>query len=124
MVGSRKKGQSKRVEGLKYCKDVCFKWSVKTNKYSDGVKRCNTCERFIQCDDLRCPCCAVVLKCKPYGSRLRRRERAHREALEKNGMDKTCRICGKSYKTANNKSVACSTPCSIINRKKHLWRKV
>ena len=34
----------------------------KRNPYSNGFKRCTTCVKFIETDELRCYCCSIKLR--------------------------------------------------------------
>ncbi len=68
------------------CKGIHDKYKrtrrVGNSNYSDGVKRCNTCEVFIAWSGLNCPCCNFKLRTRPRSKQYKARLR--REA-EKNG---------------------------------------
>ena len=48
------------------CKGICSrhkhtqKWGL--SKYGAGLKRCSSCEVFFKTDEVRCPCCNLILK--------------------------------------------------------------
>ncbi|NND87250.1 MAG: hypothetical protein HKM23_08035 [Nitrosopumilus sp.] len=50
------------------CRGVCYRYkSIGTAmqlKYEKGQKRCSFCGIFIDCEDVRCPCCHTVLRTK------------------------------------------------------------
>jgi hypothetical protein len=46
------------------CNEICRKYQIKTNRYSDGIKRCSKCEVFIKWDGIHCPCCTLKLRDK------------------------------------------------------------
>ncbi|WP_316505545.1 hypothetical protein [Nitrosopumilus sp.] len=50
------------------CKGKCDKMrnlKPKNGKrYASGQKRCQICNLFVVCAELRCPCCNCMLRCK------------------------------------------------------------
>jgi|APSaa5957512535_1039671.scaffolds.fasta_scaffold194775_1 hypothetical protein len=56
-----------------YCKGICCKGyeivrGFQTVIYQDNVKRCRTCDRYMNLDSNRCPCCKqqVTAKSRRY----------------------------------------------------------
>ncbi len=53
------------------CKGVCIEYigprMQNGKKYGSGQKRCSYCELFILTDEVRCPCCGVILRTKSRG---------------------------------------------------------
>ncbi len=52
------------------CNGICDRYKAKKpnnniGRYSNGQKRCNSCEIFINWNGLRCPCCNNRLRTKP-----------------------------------------------------------
>lgn len=67
------------------CKGVCIKIRVakvplEGGRYLAGQKRCNTCEEYVICDKIRCPCCGMLFRTHPrakkYKSQLKSRKAA------------------------------------------------
>ncbi len=60
------------------CKGTCHRYKItkphteKGGRYSNGHKRCNECEVFINWDGARCPCCGRLLRLKPRSGITRR----------------------------------------------------
>jgi len=50
------------------CKGICIhlKHSSVPNsmKYEIGLKRCSWCEVFLSTEEIRCPCCKMILRTK------------------------------------------------------------
>tara|TARA_B100000029_G_scaffold101452_2_gene91754 strand:- start:6051 stop:6284 length:234 start_codon:yes stop_codon:yes gene_type:complete len=50
------------------CKGICLQIShhaiPNAKKYEFGLKRCSWCEVFLSTDDVRCPCCKMILRTK------------------------------------------------------------
>lgn len=48
------------------CNDICQSHKAKKPKcggrYEAGQKRCNSCNVFMECDGVFCPCCNVRLR--------------------------------------------------------------
>ncbi len=53
------------------CKGVCIEYigprMQNGKRYGSGQKRCSYCELFILTDEVRCPCCGVILRTKSRG---------------------------------------------------------
>ena len=70
---------------MQVCKGFCNKVEVKkinpkdSGMYDLGYKRCKTCDKFVEWDEPRCPCCGTLLRNKPKNSHLRKK-------FEKNKM--------------------------------------
>jgi len=51
------------------CRGICIDYKSPKipngQKYILGHKRCSFCSLFIETDEIRCPCCKVVLRTKP-----------------------------------------------------------
>ena len=61
-----------------YCKGICKNYkAVKENNsfsyYSNGFKRCNECEIFIDWNSYKCPCCHNILRIKPHNTTCKTR---------------------------------------------------
>ena len=60
------------------CKGVCHRYKARLApsqlRYASGQKRCNTCNIFVECDGMFCPCCRLQLRKSP-------RSRKYREKL-------------------------------------------
>jgi hypothetical protein len=50
------------------CKGICIKIKhgpiPNAKKYEFGLKRCSWCEVFLSTDEIRCPCCRMILRTK------------------------------------------------------------
>lgn len=50
------------------CRYFCVEYMERRNgsgsEYAMGLKKCNTCERFLRVDGYFCPCCGRKLKTK------------------------------------------------------------
>lgn len=42
-------------------------------RYSNGYKRCSTCDKYIKSEESRCYCCGVLLRTTSYKSKRKRR---------------------------------------------------
>ena len=51
------------------CNGICYQYTGAKMpnglRYDMGQKRCSFCSLFIETDEVRCPCCKVVLRTKP-----------------------------------------------------------
>lgn len=58
------------------CNEICLRYKAKRSedgrRYSDGQKRCQKCEIFINWEGPICPCCNFKLRTVPRGSKWRR----------------------------------------------------
>jgi hypothetical protein len=54
----------KRSSGKMPCNGICLRHRS-SNNYSNGQKRCQICDLFIEWDGLRCPCCGYKLRTRP-----------------------------------------------------------
>ena len=109
------------------CKGICnrFKhtqqWGLP--KYAPGRKRCSVCEAFFKTEDVRCPCCHIILKTKPQERLLKIK---HAQRVKKTHI---CIECGfqsrkggkcwddedKCVKCASTKVTKSCITCGIIN---------
>ena len=50
------------------CKGICTKEKItkipNSQKYGFGLKRCSWCEVWLDTEDIRCPCCKMILRTK------------------------------------------------------------
>ena len=50
------------------CKGICLHIDTERipngRKYEYGLKRCSWCDIWIDTDDVRCPCCKMILRTK------------------------------------------------------------
>ena len=50
------------------CKGICLQLKHKSitnaKKYQFGLKRCSWCEVFMSTEEIRCPCCKMILRTK------------------------------------------------------------
>lgn len=57
------------------CKGVCSRYKAKRItqgfRYSNGQKRCNVCEIFLNWDGNWCPCCGMSLRTRPRTSKYK-----------------------------------------------------
>lgn len=57
------------------CRGICDRYkSPKHNGgglYTNGHKRCNTCEIYLKTEQNRCPCCENLLRTKPRNGRYK-----------------------------------------------------
>ena len=61
-----------------YCKNICYIYKASKDRfssdyYSNGYKRCNECELFIEYDKNRCPCCNNILRIRPHNTISKKR---------------------------------------------------
>jgi len=61
-----------------YCPGICVKLKAPFDAhgggyYTNGHKRCNFCDIFIQHNGPRCPCCKHRLRSKPLGNKQRKK---------------------------------------------------
>ena len=59
-----------------HCKDMCKKFKVRKplggdGRYGSGQKWCKVCNRFMNHDEPRCPCCSCKLRTSPRSTKLR-----------------------------------------------------
>ena len=99
---------------MNYCKDKCSEWAARVCRYSEGIKRCTPCEKFIRWEGNNCPCCGTKLKSKAYPTEVRTREKKKKARLEECGITKSCKICGVSFTSTNTRRVTCGGKCSIM----------
>lgn len=63
------------------CNGLCVRYKAKRNsdsaaRYTEGQKRCTTCEIFIRWDNAYCPCCNYKLRTRSFrGLRMREIQR-------------------------------------------------
>jgi len=55
------------------CKGICNKLSINkipnALKYQFGLKRCSWCEIWIDTEEVRCPCCRMILRTRARGKK-------------------------------------------------------
>jgi len=55
------------------CKGICLHMKHKSipnsKKYQFGLKRCSWCEVFMFTEEIRCPCCKMILRTKSRNKR-------------------------------------------------------
>jgi len=60
------------------CKRDCLKYKANMKntikRYRKGVKRCGSCNIFIQFNGIRCPCCNDRLRQKPKNNKKKYKE--------------------------------------------------
>ena len=57
---------------MRVCIGICVRYAAKKKKkgwYIEGLKRCDTCERFLKCDKINCPCCGARLSTRSKRSK-------------------------------------------------------
>ena len=73
------------------CKGICQKFravmtSVTIGRYESGQKRCNVCGIFLNCDNVRCPCCSSKLRSSPRSTKLRGDLRIQKILMKKKSL--------------------------------------
>ena len=69
------------------CKGTCKQYNVSEingGRYKDGQKRCRSCEIYLKCNDLLCPCCGLRLRVGP-------RTKASKERLKNDRVNEYLR---------------------------------
>ena len=57
-----------------YCRGKCHEYRTeKRGNYSNGYKRCTSCDFYVITDELVCRCCSRVLRSAPRGNKNRKR---------------------------------------------------
>jgi len=50
------------------CKGICLHIDTEkvpnSRKYQHGLKRCSWCDIWLETDEVRCPCCKMILRTK------------------------------------------------------------
>ena len=50
------------------CKGICFQLKSSgvpnSKKYQYGLKRCSWCDVYMASEEIRCPCCKMILRTK------------------------------------------------------------
>ena len=58
------------------CKGICLQLEIKKfngkTRYENNQKRCPQCSVFIDCPNVRCPCCRCVLRKTPRAGKSRK----------------------------------------------------
>ena len=60
-----------------HCKEICFRYIVKSivpkeiGPYGFGLKRCSSCEIYLDWNGNHCPCCGHFLRKKPRNAKGR-----------------------------------------------------
>jgi len=64
------------------CKGICDKYKAKkpagAGRYANGQRRCRTCDIFIKCDNIHCPCCGYRLRTHPRNRKAKEKCRGLR----------------------------------------------
>ncbi len=59
----------------KSCKGICDRYKAPKHNdgglYSNGHKRCNTCEIYLKTENNKCPCCENLLRTKPRNGKYK-----------------------------------------------------
>ena len=60
------------------CKGICLEFEPtripNARKYQEGLKRCSWCDIWFKTEEIRCPCCRMILRVKARGSRTKKME--------------------------------------------------
>ena len=60
-----------------HCREICSKYTVKSRgrkeigRYESGMKRCSSCEVYLNWNGEHCPCCSHFLRTKPRNTKGR-----------------------------------------------------
>ena len=57
------------------CKGICHRHRAQErsgDRYANGQKRCQVCQIYMKCDELRCPCCKSKLRTKSRNSAFKK----------------------------------------------------
>ena len=46
------------------CRGICDRYRAEKNRYSDGAKRCTSCNAYLLYEGIKCPCCRSHLRSK------------------------------------------------------------
>ncbi len=46
------------------CRGICERYRAEKSRYQIGIKRCTSCDVYLQCQDISCPCCGTQLRSK------------------------------------------------------------
>jgi len=46
------------------CRGICERYRAEKSRYQLGIKRCTSCDVFLQCQEISCPCCGTQLRSK------------------------------------------------------------
>ena len=70
---------------MNVCKGICTRFKAigykGRHRYENGQKRCPVCSEFLQCPDVRCPCCGVMLRVTPRANKARKEIQEKRKAV-------------------------------------------
>ncbi len=43
---------------------ICERYRAEKNRYQIGIKRCSSCDMYLQYQEISCPCCGTQLRTK------------------------------------------------------------
>lgn len=46
------------------CRGICERYRSESQRYGQGIKRCTSCETYLEYDGIQCPCCRTHLRGK------------------------------------------------------------
>jgi len=46
------------------CRGICDRYRSESQRYNQGIKRCTSCETYLEYDGVQCPCCRTKLRGK------------------------------------------------------------
>ena len=46
------------------CRGICERYRSESQRYNLGIKRCTSCETYLEYDGVQCPCCRTQLRGK------------------------------------------------------------
>jgi hypothetical protein len=46
------------------CRGICERFRAENKRYGNGIKRCTSCDIFIEYEGTQCPCCRTQLRGK------------------------------------------------------------
>ena len=46
------------------CRGICERYRYESQRYNQGIKRCTSCETYLEYDGVQCPCCRTHLRGK------------------------------------------------------------
>jgi len=51
------------------CRGICERYRSESQRYNQGIKRCTSCETFLEYEGIQCPCCRTQLRSKRKSKR-------------------------------------------------------
>jgi uncharacterized Zn finger protein (UPF0148 family) len=71
------------------CKGICIRHKA-SGRYANGHKRCQTCDLFVEWDEVFCPCCGSRLRIGPRNikdkAKLRIKQKKMQESKNKKSI--------------------------------------